>query len=190
MPAYGIDTSVFVRVLTGLPAVDYQTTIKRLAALRAAQAEHITVANIVIAEAYAVLQHHYALSKADARAAILSALTSGLIEPADGARLPVSICMVVVLPAPLGPRKPRISPRFNSRLMSSTTVCAPKRRDSPWAETVISEVVSVMHSHIARKGAVSRLWRAPNIPNIRWFMKNLLDNIHPLSSRVANPYPT
>ncbi len=84
MPAYGIDTSVFVRVLTGPPAVDYQTTIKRLAALRAAQAEHITVANIVIAEAYAVLQHHYALSKADARAAILSALTSGLIEPADG----------------------------------------------------------------------------------------------------------
>jgi len=84
MPAYGIDTSVFVRVLTGLPAADYQTTIKRLAALRAAQAEHITVANIVIAEAYAVLQHHYALSKADARAAILSALTSGLIEPADG----------------------------------------------------------------------------------------------------------
>ena len=84
MPAYGIDTSVFVRVLTGLPAADYQKTVKRLAALRAAQAEHITVANIVIAEAYAVLQHHYALSKADARAAILSALTSGLIEPADG----------------------------------------------------------------------------------------------------------
>ncbi len=84
MPAYGIDTSVFVRVLTGPRGVDYQTTIKRLAALRAAQAEHITVANIVIAEAYAVLQHHYALSKADARAAILSALTSGLIEPADG----------------------------------------------------------------------------------------------------------
>ena len=84
MPAYGIDTSVFVRVLTGRPAGDSQTTIKRLAALRAAQAEHITVANIVIAEAYAVLQHHYALSKADARAAILSALTSGLIEPADG----------------------------------------------------------------------------------------------------------
>ena len=84
MPAYGIDTAVFVRVLTGVPAADYQTTIKRLAALRAAQAEHTTVANIVIAEAYAVLQHHYALSKADARAAILSARTSGLIEPADG----------------------------------------------------------------------------------------------------------
>ena len=82
MPAYGIDTSIFVRVLTGLPAPEYQATVKRLAAIRAAQPEHITVANIVIAEAYAVLQHHYALSKSDARAAILSALTSGLVEPA------------------------------------------------------------------------------------------------------------
>lgn len=84
MPAYGIDTSIFVRVLTGLPAADYQATVKRLAAIRASQPEHITVANIVIAEAYAVLQHHYALSKSDARAAILSALTSGLIEPTHG----------------------------------------------------------------------------------------------------------
>lgn len=84
MPAYGIDTSIFVRVLTGLPAPEYQATVKRLAAIRAAQPEHITVANIVIAEAYAVLQHHYALSKSDARAAILSALTSGLVEPAHG----------------------------------------------------------------------------------------------------------
>jgi predicted nucleic acid-binding protein len=84
MPAYGIDTSIFVRVLTGLPVAEYQATVKRLAALRASQPEHITVANIVIAEAYAVLQHHYALSKADASAAILSALTSGLLEPAHG----------------------------------------------------------------------------------------------------------
>lgn len=84
MPACGIDTSIFVRLLTGLPAVDYQATVKRLAAIRAAQPEHITVANIVIAEAYAVLQHHYGLSKTDTRAAILSVLTSGLVEPAHG----------------------------------------------------------------------------------------------------------
>lgn len=84
MPAYGIDTSIFVRVLTGLPATTYQATVKRLSAIRASQPEHITVANIVVAEAYAVLQHHYALSKSDARAAILSALTSGLLEPAHG----------------------------------------------------------------------------------------------------------
>lgn len=84
MPAYGIDTSIFVRVLTGLPVADYQVTLKRLATIRAAQPEHITVANIVIAETYAVLQHHYALSKSDARTAILLALTSGLVEPTHG----------------------------------------------------------------------------------------------------------
>ncbi len=84
MPAYGIDTSIFVRVLTGLPAADYQATVRRLAAIRASQPEHITVAGIVIAEAYAVLQHHYALTKSDARSAMLAALTSGLMEPTHG----------------------------------------------------------------------------------------------------------
>ncbi|MBP6506950.1 MAG: hypothetical protein KA257_05240 [Opitutaceae bacterium] len=84
MPAYGIDTSIFVRLLTGQPEADYEVTVKRLSALRAAQPEHITVANIVIAEAYAVLQHHYGLSKTDTRDAMLSVLTSGLVEPAQG----------------------------------------------------------------------------------------------------------
>ena len=84
MPACGIDTSIFVQLLTGLPAADHAATVKRLAAIRASQPEHITVANIVIAEAYAVLQHHYGLSKADTCAAMLSAFGSGLIEPAHG----------------------------------------------------------------------------------------------------------
>jgi predicted nucleic-acid-binding protein len=84
MPAYGIDTSIFVRLLTGIPAADYQTAVNRLASLRTSQPEPITVANIVVAEAYAVLQHHYRLNKADSRAAILSVLTSGLIEPMHG----------------------------------------------------------------------------------------------------------
>ena len=88
MPAYGIDTSIFVRLLTGLPAADYQATLKRLTTIRESQSQPITVANIVIAGADAVLQHHYALSKADTRAAILSALTSGLIEPAEGDAVP------------------------------------------------------------------------------------------------------
>src|SRR6185369_7664306 len=61
-----------------------------------------------------------------------------LIAPLVGARLPVSICIVVVLPAPFGPRKPRISPRFNSMLTLLTAVWAPNLRERPWAETVIS----------------------------------------------------
>jgi predicted nucleic acid-binding protein len=84
MSAYGIDTSIFVRLLTGLPAAEYQTTLNRLTSLRSSQPEPITVANIVVAEAYAVLQHHYHLGKADAGAAILSVLTSGLVEPIQG----------------------------------------------------------------------------------------------------------
>lgn len=59
MPACGIDPSIFVLVLTGLPAANYQATLKRLAAIRASQPKHLTVANFVIAEAYAVVQHHY-----------------------------------------------------------------------------------------------------------------------------------
>lgn len=84
MPACGIDTSIFVRLLTGQPEADYQVVIRRLTSLRAAQPEPITVANIVIAEAYAVLQHHYQLTKTDTRAAMISVLTSGLVEPASG----------------------------------------------------------------------------------------------------------
>src|SRR5258705_5055733 len=61
-----------------------------------------------------------------------------LIAPLVGARLPVSICIVVVLPAPFGPRNPRISPRFNSMLTLLTAVRAPNLRESPWAETVNS----------------------------------------------------
>jgi predicted nucleic acid-binding protein len=84
MPAYGIDTSIFVRLLTGLPAADYQATLKRLTAIRGSQPQPITVANIVIAEAYAVLQHHYGVSKTDTRNAMLAVLTSGLVEPLHG----------------------------------------------------------------------------------------------------------
>jgi len=84
MSAYGIDTSVFVRLLTGLPEADYQTTVKKLTAIRSEQSQPLVVTNIVIAEAYAVVQHHYGVSKADARAALRSVLTSGLVEPAAG----------------------------------------------------------------------------------------------------------
>lgn len=84
MPAYGIDTSILVRLLTGQPAADYRTTVERLMALRTSQPEHLIAANIVIAEAYAVLQHHYGLAKPDVRAALVSVLTSGLVEPAGG----------------------------------------------------------------------------------------------------------
>lgn len=84
MPAYGIDTSVLVRLLTGLPDDGYRETVDRLTALRQRPATTVVAINIVVAEAYAVLQHHYDLSKADSREALISVLTSGLVEPASG----------------------------------------------------------------------------------------------------------
>ncbi len=46
---------------------------------------------------------------------------------------PVSIFMVVVLPQPLEPRKPKISPRSMRKLTWSTATKSPKRRVSPSA---------------------------------------------------------
>ncbi|MCU0795097.1 MAG: PIN domain-containing protein [Akkermansiaceae bacterium] len=83
---YGIDTSVLVRLLTGDPAADYQKTVaafeKRLEA--EPQAE-LFASNQVIGEAYIALQHHYGIAKHQARAALLSVLTSGLCSPQNGA---------------------------------------------------------------------------------------------------------
>src|ERR1035437_1282757 len=47
--------------------------------------------------------------------------------PAEGRRRPQSIRIVVDFPAPLGPRKPKISPRATSRLMPLTATKSPKR---------------------------------------------------------------
>src|ERR1700730_17964703 len=47
--------------------------------------------------------------------------------PDVGCSRPHSIRMVVDLPAPLGPRNPKISPRLTSRLIWSTATKLPKR---------------------------------------------------------------
>src|SRR3954454_21669318 len=51
--------------------------------------------------------------------------------PASGASSPVKRWKVVDLPAPLGPRKPKVSPRWMSRVSASTATRSPKRRVSP-----------------------------------------------------------
>ena len=43
-------------------------------------------------------------------------------DPAVGASTPPNILMVVVLPAPLGPMNPKISPRPTLRVRRSTAV--------------------------------------------------------------------
>ena len=47
-----------------------------------------------------------------------------LAVPLVGVMKPASMRMVVVLPAPFGPRKPSTSPGWTSKLTSSTAVSA------------------------------------------------------------------
>lgn len=84
-PVYGIDTSVFVRLLTGHPESDFQVTIKKLAALHKREpTSEIVVSNQVIGEAYITLQRFYKLTKVDAKAGILKILEDGLVTPLHG----------------------------------------------------------------------------------------------------------
>lgn len=82
---YGIDTSILMRLMTGDPAKDFARTVKSLEALLEQKpGADILASNQVIGEAYIAVRHHYGISKADARAALLSVLTSGLVAPLNG----------------------------------------------------------------------------------------------------------
>ena len=48
------------------------------------QGREIFASNQVIGEAYIVLQYHYEISAPEARAALVEALTSGLVAPLNG----------------------------------------------------------------------------------------------------------
>jgi predicted nucleic acid-binding protein len=82
---YGIETSVFVRLLTGDPVAVYEKTVGRFQnRLEAEPQAEFFVSNQVIGEVYIALQHHYGISKAAAKAAMYSVLTSGLCSPLNG----------------------------------------------------------------------------------------------------------
>ena len=55
----GLDTSILVRLATGEPNLDFDKTVAELT--RMVESEHIPLfaSNMVIGEAYIVLQHHY-----------------------------------------------------------------------------------------------------------------------------------
>ena len=82
-PNIGIDTSVLVRLVTGQPPDLFTRCVQRLSDLVAEDAE-IFASNQVIGEAYVALQHHYGVSKEDARAGLHITLTSGLVAPLNG----------------------------------------------------------------------------------------------------------
>jgi len=88
MQTYGVDTSILVRLLTGDPEPDCSQTVAALEALLEREPDtHICVSNMVIAEAYVVVQYHYGVTKAEARSALLEVLQSGLVEARGGRRV-------------------------------------------------------------------------------------------------------
>lgn len=83
---YGIDTSVFVRLLTGDPDSDYRKTLRAFEKrLESEPQAEFFASNHVIGEAYIALQHHYSVAKDAAKAALHDVLTSGLCAPLNGA---------------------------------------------------------------------------------------------------------
>jgi len=83
--AFGIDTSVFLRLLTGHPAADFEATVAALKRLHDERsAVELFVSNQVIGEAYIVLQHFYGISKSDARNAMRELFSSGSLSPLNG----------------------------------------------------------------------------------------------------------
>lgn len=81
---YGIDTSVLVRLVTGHPEDGFEHSLSALRALVEDGGAEIFVSNQVIAEAYVAIQHHFGISKLDARAGLLDVLQSGLVAPLSG----------------------------------------------------------------------------------------------------------
>lgn len=83
-PRFGIDTSVLVRLLTGEPAEQFELCVSRLRTLIEDDGAEVFASNQVIGEAYVAVQHHYRVSKADARAGLRDVLGSGLVSPLNG----------------------------------------------------------------------------------------------------------
>ena len=81
---YGIDTSILVRLATGDPESGFERCVRELSKLVEGEGAQVLVSNQVLGEAYVALQHHYGVSKAEARAALASVLKSGLVAPQNG----------------------------------------------------------------------------------------------------------
>ncbi|TVP76315.1 MAG: type II toxin-antitoxin system VapC family toxin [Puniceicoccaceae bacterium] len=87
-PIYGLDTSVFVRLLTGHPEAEYKSSVIALKRLHEKEpSTELVVSNQVIGEAYITLQHFYKIPKKEARRAISELFASGNVSPLNGAKV-------------------------------------------------------------------------------------------------------
>lgn len=81
---YSLDTSVVIRLLTGKPDEHLAATEKFLDHARRLKAK-VFVSDLVVAEAYHALQHHFAISKSDAIWGLSQLFSTGEIVPAGQA---------------------------------------------------------------------------------------------------------
>ena len=81
---FGIDTSVLVRLITRDPEDEFARCVEALRALVEDQGDEVFASNQVIGETYVAVQHHYGVSRDDARASLLDALRCGLVAPLNG----------------------------------------------------------------------------------------------------------
>ena len=77
--AIGLDSSVVVRLLVGVPEAQARAARRRLE-IAVEQGERVVVSDLVLAEAYHALQHHYGVPKAEARAILHRFATSGTVH--------------------------------------------------------------------------------------------------------------
>lgn len=82
---FGIDTSILVRLVTGDPEDGFTRCVEALTGLVDREGAEVYASNQVIDEAYVAIQHHYGVPKAEARAALVSVLRSGIVKPLNGA---------------------------------------------------------------------------------------------------------
>jgi predicted nucleic-acid-binding protein len=80
----GLDTSVVLRLLLGKPEEQWARTIGFLETL-ARQGEQAVVSDLVVAETYFALQHHYEVPKNEALQALRRMLAEGEIAPSGAA---------------------------------------------------------------------------------------------------------
>ena len=82
--SYEIDTSILVRLMTGESAAAYRYCVESLRHLVTEEESQVYASNQVIGEAYVAVQHHYSVSEADARQALLYVFSSGIVQPLNG----------------------------------------------------------------------------------------------------------
>ena len=79
----GLDTSVVLRLLLGQPADQTSRAVAFLDELSRG-GHHAVISDLVVAEAYFALQHHYDVSKQDALKGLRDLFAAGEIKPLDG----------------------------------------------------------------------------------------------------------